>query len=387
MATYKVIQDIEAEDHILGPLTLRQFIYGLITVFFLYLCFISLTKHASFLIILFLPPAAFFGFLAFPFRQDQPTEIWALAKVRFIFKPRKRIWDQSGVKELVTITVPKKIEVALTNGLNQTEVTSRLHALADTIDSRGWVIKNVNVNLSNQNSLLNTPASDRLIDISSVPQAVPDYDISPSDDILDETSNPIAQHMEQMLGASSQAHRQQIIQELSDIPSGQPAPAAATPPASAPATTTQPQDLWFLQQPAATQPAVNHQGAVIAPSSPSSQAATPLQPIQPPTYDEQALLEHIKENDDSEHDSYAHLRTLQPIGTDQPAVQPPVQTAQSTQTPVPDPQAGAVTPPTDTAILSLANNNDLNVATIAREASKAKSSDEPPQDEVVISLR
>ncbi|MGH7158305.1 MAG: PrgI family mobile element protein [Candidatus Saccharimonadales bacterium] len=28
MATYKVIQDIEAEDKILGPLTLRQFIYA-----------------------------------------------------------------------------------------------------------------------------------------------------------------------------------------------------------------------------------------------------------------------------------------------------------------------------------------------------------------------
>ncbi len=40
MATYKVLQDIEAEDKILGPLSLRQFIYGLITVFFLYLCFI-----------------------------------------------------------------------------------------------------------------------------------------------------------------------------------------------------------------------------------------------------------------------------------------------------------------------------------------------------------
>ena len=28
MATYKVIQDIEAEDKLIGPLTLRQFIYA-----------------------------------------------------------------------------------------------------------------------------------------------------------------------------------------------------------------------------------------------------------------------------------------------------------------------------------------------------------------------
>jgi hypothetical protein len=43
--------------------------------------------------------------------------------------------------------------------------------------------------------------------------------------------------------------------------------------------------------------------------------------------------------------------------------------------------------PTDPAILSLANNNDLNVSTIARQANKAKHGEEPPQDEVVVSLR
>ena len=50
-------------------------------------------------------------------------------------------------------------------------------------------------------------------------------------------------------------------------------------------------------------------------------------------------------------------------------------------------QAQASSPKTpDPAILSLANNNDLNVSTLAREAHKAKH-EEPPQDEVVISLR
>ncbi len=37
MATYKVIQDIEAEDKFLGPLTLKQFIFGAAAVFFGYL--------------------------------------------------------------------------------------------------------------------------------------------------------------------------------------------------------------------------------------------------------------------------------------------------------------------------------------------------------------
>src|ERR1700752_5034677 len=110
MATYKLIQDIEAEDHILGPLTLRQFIFALVTAFLLYINFLCYAQHVAFLMVLFMPPALLTGFFAFPFGRDQPTEIWALAKLRFWFKPRQRIWDQSGVKELVTITVPKRVE-------------------------------------------------------------------------------------------------------------------------------------------------------------------------------------------------------------------------------------------------------------------------------------
>src|SRR5580704_13538668 len=147
MATYKVIQDIEAEDKLVGPLSLRQFIYAAIAALCAYLSFVSLTKGAAFLLVIFVPVMLFTGFFAAPLGGDQPTEVWALAKIRFFIKPRRRIWDQSGVKDLVNITVPKKIEKAFSNGLSQSEVHSRLRALASTIDSRGWVIKNVNANL------------------------------------------------------------------------------------------------------------------------------------------------------------------------------------------------------------------------------------------------
>jgi hypothetical protein len=69
------------------------------------------------------------------------------------------------------------------------------------------------------------------------------------------------------------------------------------------------------------------------------------------------------------------MRTLAPIG-DAPVARPaaimPAQTS-----PV----------PTDPAILSLAGNNDLNIATLAREAHKSKVGDGPANGEVVISLR
>src|SRR5208282_4059074 len=116
MASYKVIQDVEAEDKLIGPLTFRQFIYAGVAVILGYLCYLLLTHHAGFMVVVFLPIALVSAFFAWPWGRDQPTEIWALAKIRFLLLPRKRIWNQSGIKELVTITVPKKIESDYTNG-------------------------------------------------------------------------------------------------------------------------------------------------------------------------------------------------------------------------------------------------------------------------------
>ncbi len=47
MATYKVIQDIEAEDKLLGPLSLRQFIYAVIVVLQIFVVF-QLSKVSPF---------------------------------------------------------------------------------------------------------------------------------------------------------------------------------------------------------------------------------------------------------------------------------------------------------------------------------------------------
>jgi hypothetical protein len=352
-----MIQDIEAEDHILGPLSLRQFIYALISAFFLYINFLCLTKHLVFLLIVFLPPALFTGFFAFPFGGDQPTEVWALAKIRFLFKPRKRIWDQSGVKELVKITVPKKIERNLTNGLSQTEVQSRLNALANTIDSRGWAVKNVNINLyANPGSI--EEASDRLVDINSLPREVPNYDVQAADDIMDERSNPIAQQFDSMINASAQAHRQQLMQRMN---SSSPVQTAA-----APAT-----DYWFLNQ--------------IAGAAPVS--ASPVAPVAPVSTDlsEEAFMAKVHAAEATEQQVNANMHTLQPLGaqdqrTPTTAAAPLIPQTVQTTTP-------ASPPPANPVILSLAGNNDLNIATLARQAEKTQHRGDNSENEIVVSLR
>jgi len=372
VATYKLIQDIEAEDKILGPLTLRQFIFGLVAVFLFYICFIVVVKHVLFLLVLFLPPALFCGFFALPFGRDQPTEIWALAKMRYWFKPRRRVWNQSGVKELVTITVPKKVERVLTNGLSQTEVKSRLQALADTIDSRGWATKHAGTDTYSPQPAVDA-SSERLIDINSLPQEVPTDGIVAADDILDETNNPIARQFDTMINQSSRDHRQQLIDQLNDVREDQAAGQTGAPVA----------DQWFMPQVQATAAAAPAMAAA-APVSPGSREA------------EAALSASLAARANLKTVSFGNLRTVRPLG-DQSQAPPPVQPAPTADpVNVPAPAAAqtvaasptsAVTPPSDPAILSLAKNNDLNVATLAREARKNRADDSQSQSEVVISLR
>ena len=357
VATYKLIQNIEAEDKILGPLTLRQFIFAMIAIFLFYICFILVVKHVAFLLVAFLPPALFFGFFALPFGRDQPTEIWALAKVRYWFKPRRRVWNQSGVKELVTITVPKKVERVLTNGLSQTEVKSRLQALADTIDSRGWATKHASGEVYSPQPLAGT-SSERLIDIASLPQEVPSDGLVAADDMMDETSNPIARQFDTMINESSQARRQQLVDMVNDTREELDAGQAGAPTA----------DNWFMPQaPAMAMPAPTLYAAPL-PAVPADPAA------------EAALSASLAARANSGQVSFGNLRTVRTLEDQAEAAAPTVDVA------LPADTQTAVTTPIDPAIISLAKNNDLNVATLARQAPKNRDDDSQPQDEVVVSL-
>jgi hypothetical protein len=374
MATYKVIQDIEAEDKLVGPLSFRQFVYALIAALFFYLSFVVVTKGAPVLLVAFLPPGLVCGFFAFPFGQDQPTEVWALAKIRFLFKPRKRIWDQSGLKELVTVTAPKKVEEVRTDGLSQTEVRSRLSALANTIDSRGWAVKNVNLNIATQAAPIMAEDSDRLIDVSGLPQDVPATDIQAADDILDEQNNPIAHQFDQMINASTHAHRQQLMQMMQHQQ-----PAQVPAPMSAPSTSSTPADYWFLSQPVPPpNPAPNQAMFTTSAVLPGTDTAQPgVVQAAEPTPEEEAIAEHAKAEHARPDSTYAHLKTIQPLGMQAPAAQQASDDVKTTA-------AAPVTPPRNPAILELASNNDLNVATLARQAHKKP--ELPDEGEVVIAL-
>src|ERR1035437_6416757 len=370
MATYKVIQDIEAEDKLVGPLALRQFIYAVIAVLCLYICFLGLTKHVAIVVLpIFLPVALITGFFAFPWTGQQPTEIWALAKLRFIIKPRRRIWDQSGIKELVTITVPKKVEENYSNGLSQTEVKSRLRALADTIDSRGWAIKNIDASAYQKPAFLarNGNDSDRLVSVSDFMQEIPTIDLQASDDIMDEQNNPVAHQFDTMLTESTKTHRQELMQKMNQVLDETRQSLVASTGKQQQASVD---DYQFLNQ----QPTTQTSAQVVTPGTAESELPDAYDAAEPTVAEEQMITEHVKEHKDTQNSPYYRMHTIQPLSVQQTlAKQKAIKNALSTP----------VTPPPDPAIIAYANRNDLNVATIARQTHK---NDVGSPDEVVISL-
>lgn len=416
MAQYKVIQDIEAEDKLVGPLTLRQFIYAGVAAVCLYICFLAYTKGAAFLVVFFLPIAVAAGFFGFPWKGEQPTEIWALARARFMLKPRVRIWDQDGVKDLVTVIAPKKVPTyhSAKANMSQIEVRSRLKALADTIDSRGWATRNAAYGITNQQWAHPT--------VAPVPDTNPLAAMIPNDDMFDDQSS-VAQNFDAMLNKSQSQKRERVLQEISRaqnptaVPQPQPAapiqasipqysyamPQLPTPvmPATAvdqPVLQPMQTQNWFTNGPAyPTNPAtMQTDPANTAPYQIESDA--PLAVPATPTPEEVSLVEDIRrQNQSAMAINYGHMRVLQPSSDPYAAsgsgvpidyqgasqIPAPVYsdnvTANDTPTPAPQP----VTHQPDPAILELANNDDLDIATIARQAKREI--DKSP-DEVEIRL-
>lgn len=220
MAVYKVIQDIEAEDKLLGPLSLKGFVYAAISAVSIFISVrIGISGAPSLIkgviILMCVPPALLFGVLASPLGREQPTEVWLLSRVRFMLKARIRKWDQSGTKQLVTITAPKKIQQQLTKNFSKMEVSSRLQALANTLDSRGWAIKNQALNVDPTILAQEVEENnDRLASATNLTQVAPEIDIKPEDDILDEQNNEKAQNMEFKMREAEEQRKAQLQAQL-----------------------------------------------------------------------------------------------------------------------------------------------------------------------------
>lgn len=309
MAEYKVAQDVEAEDKLIGPFSFRQFIYLIIvaiagaTAWGLAQIFIPLA-------VIPLPVIFLFGALALPLRKDQPMEVYLAAVVLYFLKPRKRIWNPDGVESLVEITTPVEVEVQRTKDLAQDEVERRFSYLADIADTGGWSIRHV--------------APPPPVDNSMAPDQY--FAAQQVEDTLGETGG-VAHNFDKLISDADTARRQRMVEQMQH--------AAENPAPSASSTSN---------------------------SSNQNDSNSVLRYSPYPTI---------------------HQSVISPIGSQSPppagsAPQPSAASAQTT----PDTSAK----PVSDDIISLANNSDLSIQTIQREASRIQHKEEADDGEVFISL-
>ena len=341
MATYKVPQDVEADDKLIGPFSFRQFIYLIIVV----LAGVGAWGLAQLfigLIIIPLPIIVLFGALALPLRKDQPMEVYMAAMVSFYLKPRQRLWDPEGIENVIEITAPKTYEENRTKNLSQGEAQQRLSYLADIVDSGGWAIRGAN---SSPNMSINN-------DVFLEAQGAVD--------VLDSNTS-VAQSFNQMIQQTSNRAKEEAVERMRSATF-----APTTPPPAPVLATVQPQP----------------------------------EPLVVPEYDpyptdiQQTVIQPLHDPSHMAEQNIAPIVTAPaPVVVAAPIYMPPapavvVPVAPAEVTVAPQTSRSTSDTPVSADIINLANNADgLSIETIAHEAHRIHRKIEEASDEVVISLR
>lgn len=302
MAEYKVPQNVEADDKLIGPFSFRQFCYlmiafgGCVMAFFL-------GKQALPLAIIPAPAVILFGVLALPLRKDQPMEIYLAALVRYyVLKPKVRIWIADGEEPNVKIGAPVSEDDIKTKDLKAEEVSQRLSFLANLTDTQGWSTRGLDAPRVNHN--LNE-----------------DFMASTADarDIMDENDSN-AENIDRLLDKSAKSVRSNAIQKMRDLVkknnrnnknSAAPAPAATPVPMQMPVQPVMPSTPPRPTLPVAPLPNYNYQ-----------MPTTPAQPVAPVALNGVQLADNLTEATIAPKVAAPVVPEVKPVVTSAPAVTP-----------------------------------------------------------------
>ena len=330
MAVHTVPQDVETDDKILGPFNIRQFIYLIIVAALIGVGYL-LAQIFIGLIVIVIPPIIFLLVLALPIKKDQPMETYLAAKISFLFKNNKRIWMPGQSETTIEIAAPKKVEEDRTKGFSQAEAMRRLSFLADIVDTEGYAIKGNNPNLPFNDEIY--AEADSIVDI---------YDTDKSTNLNNTLDNNNASRhqalVEQMRNAIDNSHNLKAQNaSISHSTPAQPFVASFSPATAEPAQEKEP----------------------VLPSTTFSKV--PQLPSAPDYYETQQ-------------------EKFNPVNI--PAAPAPAQLGLSAEQQNPAP---AQTSSPD--MVNLANNENLSVETIAKEANRISQKQNNSSDgEVYISL-
>ena len=137
---YKVPQKIDLEDKIIGPLTLKQFLYLLGGGTVIYIILSTYPSQWYIYVLIFLVAILSLAF-AFVKVQDQDFATILFSIFSYLVRPRKRYWNKAAVvQKNVTIKnvdpnagKEKEFEIK-----NPAQVKSRLQMLSEVVDTHGW---------------------------------------------------------------------------------------------------------------------------------------------------------------------------------------------------------------------------------------------------------
>lgn len=338
MAVYKVPQDVEADDKLIGPFSFRQFIYLIVVAISMAIAW-GLSQLFIPLAIIPLPVIVFFAALALPLRKDQPMEAYLSAVVSFYFlKSRKRFWQPDGIDSFVTIIPPKDSDRILTKGFDETEASRRLQYLAQLVDSHGWAIRGASA----------TPDTSINTDLYYETQATPD--------MMDATTDS-AKAMKKQLADEANHQKQAAIQNMQTA---------------------------SRQTPSA--PVANAAQSATNPGQPASSTVEPVSTL--PSIDEALARQEKAAREAAEkkqRDAIAYANALAEEaaeGQGKPVAKTPPSTSVST------PDTGTMELTREQAD-ELSKQTDVSVQTLAQEANHVakKNKELKNGDEVTISLR
>jgi hypothetical protein len=138
MGQYKVPQNVEAEDKILGPFSFRQFIYLLVAG----ACGVAIwfIVQGGVWPFVFIPLPIFLLCLALalPLRKDQPMETYLLAIVKYILLPKKRLWRAGSFMPNVDVDATIINESPTLKDIRGADASNRISFLAQVVDTAGW---------------------------------------------------------------------------------------------------------------------------------------------------------------------------------------------------------------------------------------------------------
>lgn len=354
MAQYKVPQDVEADDKLIGPFSFRQFVYLLIVAGLIAIA-VLLAQVFIVLAIIPVPFILLFGALALPLRKDQPMETYLAALISFYLKPRKRIWTPGQRESTILITAPKVVEENRTRDISGEEATHRLSFLADIVDTQGRAIQS---NPMREDLMAEANATEDMFDSyrsSRLNDAIEKDAEEHHSKVVDAMRRAISSD-DRYLTQNNQSAAPQITRNYAtaaapEVPVAAPAPVAT--PAYAPIT---PESLAIKNE----EPLPEPNFMSIAPALPPQPEI--ILPVESAVFSSPSVVQP----------------GLPPEPEPAPAPEPEPQ-------PIPEaePEKNTNTIPPKPGIMELANTSDLSVASIAKQAKRIKGKDD---GEVFISL-